>query len=50
MAKRKITHLNIWMNGIFVGEWGKKSGVEELTYAQSWVDSEQGRPLSLSLP
>ncbi len=50
MAKRKITHLNIWMNGALVGEWGKKAGVEELTYAQSWVDSKQGRPLSLSLP
>ncbi len=50
MAKRKITHLNIWMNGVFVGNWGKKAGVEELTYAQSWVDSKQGRPLSLSLP
>lgn len=50
MAKGKITYLNIWMNGILVGQWGKKSGVEELTYAQSWVDSEQGRPLSLSLP
>lgn len=50
MAKRKITYLNIWMNGELVGQWGKKSGVEELIYAQSWVDSEQGRPLSLSLP
>jgi len=50
MAKRKITHLNIWMNGILVGEWGRNAGVEELTYAQSWVDNERGRPLSLSLP
>lgn len=50
MAKRKVSHLNIWMNGVFVGRWGKKSGVEELTYAQSWVESAQGRPLSLSLP
>ena len=50
MAKRKIMHLNIWMNGVFVGQWGKKHGVEELSYAQSWVDSAQGRPLSLSLP
>ncbi|MFT5758905.1 MAG: serine/threonine-protein kinase HipA [Alteromonadaceae bacterium] len=50
MAKRKITHLNIWMNGVLVGDWRKKAGVEELIYAQSWVDSKQGRPLSLSLP
>ena len=50
MAKRKISHLNIWMNGIFVGQWLRKSGTEELSYAQTWVDSEEGRPLSLSLP
>jgi serine/threonine-protein kinase HipA len=50
MATRKVTHLNIWMNGLLVGQWGKKAGVEELSYAQSWVESEQGRPLSLSLP
>lgn len=50
MATRKVTHLNIWMNGLLVGQWGKKAGVEELSYAQSWVESEQGRPLSVSLP
>ncbi len=50
MAKHKISHLNIWMNGVLVGEWGKKAGIAELTYAQSWVDHKQGRPLSLSLP
>ncbi|NQY34415.1 MAG: type II toxin-antitoxin system HipA family toxin [Alteromonadaceae bacterium] len=38
------------MNGVLVGQWGKKAGIEELTYAQSWIDSDKGRPLSLSLP
>jgi len=50
MAKRKVTHLNIWMNGVLVGKWRINSGVEELTYAQSWLDNDRGRPLSLSLP
>ena len=50
MAKRKLSYLNIWMNGVHVGQWAKKSGVEELSYAQSWIESKQGRPLSLSLP
>jgi serine/threonine-protein kinase HipA len=50
MAKGKTTHLNIWMNGLLVGQWGKSGGVEELIYTQSWIDSKQGRPLSLSLP
>ena len=47
MAKHR---LNIWMNGEFVGWWGKASGIEELQYDQSWLESERGRPLSLSLP
>lgn len=49
-AAKKINKLNIWMNGEHVGYWSKKAGVEELQYASSWIDSEQGRGLSLSLP
>ena len=48
MAKQN--KLNIWMNGIYVGYWQRVAGIEELYYDQAWVDSEQGRPLSLSLP
>ncbi|NQY63228.1 MAG: type II toxin-antitoxin system HipA family toxin [Alteromonadaceae bacterium] len=47
---RRISKLHIWMNGVFVGYWQKKLGVEELQYVDSWVESEIGRPLSISLP
>jgi len=50
MAKRRLNKLNIWMNGEYVGYWGKKSGIEELQYDESWLENERGRPLSLSLP
>jgi len=49
-VRAKVSTLDIWMNGIYVGYWQKKLGVEELYYDQSWVDNDQGRPLSLSLP
>ncbi|CNH84874.1 putative transcriptional regulator [Yersinia frederiksenii] len=48
MARRQ--RLNIWMNGQLVGYWEKRQGEEYLAYTQEWVSSEQGRPLSLSLP
>lgn len=39
------------MNGAFVGTWSMQSQTgEALQYADEWVSSEQGRPLSLSLP
>ena len=50
MARRALKQLKIWMNGEYVGYWGKKAGVEELQYDESWVESDRGRPLSLSLP
>lgn len=50
MAKRKVAALAIWMNGEFVGTWRIKSGVDELHYANEWLDNPRGRPLSLSLP
>lgn len=39
------------MNGLFVGTWSlhPQQG-DTLHYAQAWLDSAQGRPLSLSLP
>ena len=43
--------LDIWMNGIFVGQWYQKSRTSSrLVYGSSWVMHPQGRPLSLSLP
>jgi serine/threonine-protein kinase HipA len=39
------------MNGEFVGTWSAQPhGREVLQYADAWVASPQGRPLSLSLP
>jgi serine/threonine-protein kinase HipA len=42
--------LNIWINGTPVGYWDAAVGVNTLTYFDEWIDDEQGRPLSLSLP
>lgn len=43
--------LNIWMNGELVGNWEcPTSGLERLTYDESWLSNELARPLSLSLP
>lgn len=43
--------LGIWANGLRVGRWVvPATGPMELSYDQSWVASEEGRPLSLSLP
>ncbi|RQS23387.1 type II toxin-antitoxin system HipA family toxin [Burkholderia sp. Bp8998] len=42
--------LDLWMNGIPVGYWEVRRGVERLVYLPAWVDDPQGRPLSLSLP
>ncbi|WP_341238244.1 type II toxin-antitoxin system HipA family toxin [uncultured Limnobacter sp.] len=43
--------LYLWMNGTFVGTWSvhPKTG-DTLQYDDHWVNSGQGRPLSLSLP
>lgn len=39
------------MNGTFVGTWSVQPHIGEvLQYDNNWVASEQGRPLSLSLP
>jgi len=50
MSRGRLNKLNIWMNGEYVGYWGKKGGIEELQYDESWIENERGRPLSLSLP
>ena len=52
MGRRSHTQsLYLWMNGNFVGTWSMKARVgETLQYDNSWITSEYGRPLSLSLP
>lgn len=43
--------LRVWMNGVEVASWEEGSRTSaRLTYLPSWLDSEQPRPLSLSLP
>lgn len=48
--KRHRQQLNIWMNGLLVGEWALTRSGETFTYHDSWLHHPQARPLSLSLP
>ena len=52
MGRRsKSTRLFLWMNGIPVGTWEVDStGKHQLTYDDSWLELEYGRPVSLSMP
>lgn len=52
MGRRSHTRvLGLWMNGSFVGTWRVQPGAGDiLQYADEWVVSAPGRPLSLSLP
>lgn len=45
-----MSALDIWMNGERVGVWTRSRGSDSLSYEPSWIESEHGRPLSLSLP
>ena len=43
--------LAVWMNGERVGTWSLPTrGPQQFAYAESWLQSSQFRPLSLSLP
>ena len=42
--------LKLWMNGLPVGLWETTREGEKLSYFDSWINDEQGRPLSESLP
>ena len=43
--------LSVWVNGKLAGEWRIPArGETEFQYDPTWVESEEGRPLSLSLP
>jgi len=52
MERRSPTRsLELWMNGAYVGSWiPETNGPDTLQYDPAWTRSEQGRPLSLSLP
>ena len=46
-----MAELNVWMNGILVGVWfALRTGTPAFRYQEQWVDSPEGRALSLSLP
>ena len=49
--KSRTRALSIWVNGNLAGEWRIPArGETEFQYDSAWVESEEGRPLSLSLP
>lgn len=50
-TRRAPRGLSLWMNGERVGDWSISTGGQHiLQYAESWLESRLGRPLSLSLP
>jgi len=49
--KSRASALSVWVNGTRAGEWRIPSRREtEFQYDSDWVESEEGRALSLSLP
>lgn len=49
--RKKSASLGLWMNGDYVGRWEvSSSGAHALHYEEAWIDSERGRPISLSMP
>lgn len=51
MARRTQNRaLKLWMNGLPVGIWETTRDGQKLSYFDSWIDDEQGRALSQSLP
>lgn len=52
MARRSASkQLAVWMNGEKVGNWKiDAQGQHEFRYEQAWVDAEDARPISLSMP
>ncbi|HEY0334531.1 MAG TPA: type II toxin-antitoxin system HipA family toxin [Stenotrophomonas sp.] len=45
-----MAELQVWMNGEPVATWREDSQGARLTYADTWTNSPQSRPISLSLP
>lgn len=50
MKPTRTGSLGAWMNGEHVGHWAFGSGVHEFAYAESWLESEAARPISMSMP
>lgn len=52
MGRKSLARgLVVWVNGIRAGTWKIPTrGEEEFQYESRWVESGEGRPLSLSLP
>jgi len=51
MGRRlNVQRLIIWLNGTPVGYWETSPGKTSLHYFAEWLEDEQRRPLSLSLP
>jgi len=49
--RRKSISLSLWMNGVALGTWEVDSaGRHRLAYDKDWLESERGRPVSLSMP
>ncbi|MGH8676814.1 MAG: type II toxin-antitoxin system HipA family toxin [Burkholderiales bacterium] len=49
--KSRARALSVWVNGKLAGEWRIPArGETEFQYDSTWAESEEGRPLSLSLP
>jgi serine/threonine-protein kinase HipA len=42
--------LNVWLNGVPVGQWSNVANNSTFQYFEPWLEHEQGRPLSLSMP
>jgi len=46
-----MAELHVWMNGLHVGVWSTlRTGTPVFRYDEAWVQAEEGRALSLSLP
>ena len=46
-----MAELHVWMNGLHVGAWSTlRTGTPVFRYDHTWVQAEEGRALSLSLP
>ena len=51
MPRGRRSPLKVVMNGQLVGRLHSASrGLLTFTYAESWLSSEEGRPISLSMP
>jgi serine/threonine-protein kinase HipA len=49
--KSRMQALSVWVNGNLAGEWRiPVRGEQEFEYDPAWRESDEGRPLSLSLP